>query len=139
MLDFFRTGDRRGCRDVIQLFIALICEDSIMPVTLVDKLLESFDKLDQCITVTRDVLGAKSEVPEGVMSRIEYYTEIVAKQRELTSSLREHLSTSNWAEVSRHVRLINGYSTMIREDAQDILSGAVANNIPENKSEALLS
>lgn len=92
-----------------------------MSTQLVDKLLESFDKLDRCINVTRDVLAERDGVPEDVVLRINQYSNIVAKQRALASALREHLESRNWAEVSRHVKLINGLSSMIRDDAHEIL------------------
>jgi len=90
---------------------------------LVDKLLKSFDELDRCISVTRQVLSGKDGVPEEVIERVNQYTDIVAKQRSLASVLRNHISEQNWEEVSRHVKLINGLSSMIRDDAQAILSG----------------
>ncbi len=96
-----------------------------MSESLVDKLLKSFDDLDRCITVTRDVLTTKQGVPEDVVQRVNQYADIVRKQRDLALSLRSHLSTQNWEEVTRHVRLINGLSSMIRDDAQAILSGAM--------------
>lgn len=96
-----------------------------MSESLVDKLLKSFDDLDRCITVTRDVLTTKQGVPEDVVQRVNQYADIVRKQRDLALSLRSHLTTQNWEEVTRHVRLINGLSSMIRDDAQAILSGAI--------------
>jgi len=92
--------------------------------TLVDKLLESFDQLDFCIAHTRDELSQKKDVPQDVLLRVEQYKSIVAKQRELALGLREHLAAQNWDEVTRHVRLINGLSSMIRDDAQAILASA---------------
>ena len=91
---------------------------------LVDKLVESFDQLDSCIAHTKSELSQKKDVPNDVLSRVEQYTSIVAKQRELAVDLREHLACQNWDEVTRHVRLINGLSSMIRDDAQAILSSA---------------
>ncbi|MFN8389196.1 MAG: hypothetical protein U0136_02760 [Bdellovibrionota bacterium] len=95
-----------------------------MSVSLVDKLLESFDELDRCIAHTREVLEHKRGVPNDVLHRVSQYSDIVAKQRNLASGLRGHLAEQNWEEVARHVRLINGLSSMIRDDAQAILSGA---------------
>ncbi len=92
---------------------------------LVEKLLKSFDDLDRCITVTKQVLAAKSTVPDDVLARVNQYSDIVIKQRELATALRMHLSEENWSEVTRHVRLINGLSSMIRDDAQQILAGAM--------------
>lgn len=91
---------------------------------LVSKLMESFDDLDSCIGMTKEVLSSKSGVPQDVFSRIEQYSDIVIKQRELTEVLKDHIQSENWSEVSRHVKIINGLSTMIRDDAQSILSGA---------------
>ncbi len=96
-----------------------------MSQNMVEKLMESFDKLANCISVTSEVLARRSDVPKEVVERVNQYSDIVSKQRSLTGELREHLATSNWSEVTRHVRLINGLSAMIRDDAQDILSGAI--------------
>ena len=91
---------------------------------LVTKLVESFDDLDRCIAMTKEVLSQRAGVPEDVYERISQYSGIVLKQRTLTEDLKEYLKSENWAEVTRHVKLINGLSSMIRDDAQAILSGA---------------
>ena len=102
-----------------------------MTLSLVDKLLESFDELERCIAHTRAVLAQKKGVPADVMNRVSQYSSIVAKQRSLADGLRDCLDQQNWEEVARHVRLINGLSSMIRDDAQAILSGTA----PEFNSE----
>ena len=102
---------------------------------LIDKLLESFDELDRCIAVTKKVLEHKPGVPSEVVNRVEQYTDIVRKQRGLAVELKDHISHQNWDEVSRHVKLINGLSTMIRDDAQAILSGAYDGAAAAQKSE----
>ncbi len=90
--------------------------------SFVDKLLTSFDKLENCISVTESVLKQKPEVPEDVIKRINQYSEIVSKQRRLAEELRGYLAEQNWDQVSRHIKLINGLSSMIRDDAQQILA-----------------
>lgn len=95
-----------------------------MSISLVDKLLESFDELERCIRLTKEILLQKEGVPNEVLSRVDQYAAIVLKQRGLANTLREHIELQNWEEVSRHVKLINGLSSMIRDDAQAILSGA---------------
>lgn len=97
---------------------------SVMSESLVTKLLESFDELDRCIAMTKDVLSQKDGVPGDVIQRVDQYAEIVAKQRGLAVDLRAHLKNQDWEEVGRHVRLINGLSGMIRDDAQAILLSA---------------
>lgn len=95
-----------------------------MSVALVDRLLEAFDELERCIAGTQEVLAEKSGVPEDVISRVSEYSRIVSKQRSLAKELKTHIEQQDWQEVGRFVRLINGLSTMIRDDAQAILSGA---------------
>jgi len=101
-----------------------------MSQAMVEKLIESFDKLANCISVTSEVLARRSDVPKEVVERVNQYSQIVSKQRTLTAELKSHLVESNWSEVTRHVRLINGLSAMIRDDAQDILSGAILEDSP---------
>lgn len=92
---------------------------------LVDKLLESIDDLERCIGVTKEVLMSKPGIPSEWLTRVSQYCDIVAKQRALAESLRMHLDAHNWDQVSRHVKLINALSSMIREDAQAILAGEI--------------
>lgn len=92
---------------------------------LVNKLLESFDELDRCISRTRAKLSEKTDISEDIMARVDQYSDIVAKQRDLAHGLRRFLTEQNWDEVTRHVRLINGLSAMIRDDARSILSQAI--------------
>ena len=75
-----------------------------MAESLVSKLLESFDELERCIEMTKDVLAQKDGVPTDVLARVKQYSDIVAKQRHLATDLRDHLSSENWEEVGRHVR-----------------------------------
>jgi hypothetical protein len=108
-----------------------------MSVALVDRLLESFDELERCINVTREVLSTKQGVPSDVLDRVVQYSKIVSKQRSLAHELRNNIEDQNWDEVSRFVKLINGLSTMIRDDAQAILSGAY-DTVRTPKEEQLL-
>ncbi len=100
-----------------------------MSEVLVNKLLESFDELERCITRTREKLSEKTDVSPDIMARVEQYSGIVVKQRGLASDLRKFLQQENWEEVTRHVRLINGLSGMIRDDARAILTQAVGDPV----------
>ena len=91
---------------------------------LVSKLMDSFDDLDKCIEMTKQVLSKKADIPAEVIDRINQYSGIVVKQRSLALDLKGFLATENWDEVTRHVKIINGLSSMIRDDAQSILAGA---------------
>lgn len=91
---------------------------------LVTKLLESFNELERCIQLTKEILFQKKGVPTDVIARVAQYSDIVAKQRTLAQTLRGELACQNWDEVNRLVKIINGLSSMIRDDAQTILGEA---------------
>lgn len=91
---------------------------------LVDRLLSSFDELDRSISLTRESLSAKPGVPQDVLTRLNHYGEMVAKQRKMAEELRQQIELGKWDDVARNVKLINGLSAMIREDAHQILSAA---------------
>ena len=88
---------------------------------IIEKLSDSFDRLDDCIRSTQLTLKERQNVPQDVRVRVESYGEIVLKQRKLLGNLRVYLNNNNWTEVGRHIRLIDSLSSMIREDAQAIL------------------
>ncbi len=106
--------------------------------SLVNKLLESFDELERCIDMTKDVLAQKEGVPSDVVERVNQYSGIVTKQRGLAVTLKSHLDNQDWEEVGRHVKLINGLSSMIRDDAQAILSGSYNGQNASSESDMLV-
>ena len=61
-------------------------------------------------------------MPSEVITRVEQYREIVDKQRKLSTILNVYIEQQNWEEVTRHVKIINGLSNMIRQDAEEILA-----------------
>lgn len=91
--------------------------------TLVNKLVESFDQLDRCIHATRSILETRPNVPGDVINRLQQYSDIVQKQRETAVDLQGLIAQENWEEVARRVKIINGLSAMIRDDAQEIIQG----------------
>lgn len=99
-----------------------------MSSALVEKLMKSFDELDRCISLTLTVFSQKEDVPDEVVARVKQYSSIVIKQRSLASELEAHVSAQNWREVSRVVKVINGLSGMIRDDAQSILNNAAGDS-----------
>lgn len=101
-----------------------------MSEVLITKLLDSFNELEKCIVYTKDVLAQKEGVSEDVLQRVNQYFEIVNKQRSLTEELRAHMQSQNWDEVSRHIKIINGLSSMIKEDAQSILTATIQTGDP---------
>lgn len=89
---------------------------------IIERLFDSFNELERAILSARKTLEAKAAPPVKLLDRIRNYEEILDKQRDLATSLCGHAALGNWQEVSRHIRLINGLSTLIRDDAREILS-----------------
>lgn len=87
------------------------------------KLNSSLDALEQSIRGTRVALLSKPSVPPRVFEHIDNYLEILSKQRKLAEELEVDLANKQFEKVARGVRIINGLSTMIKEDAQLLLDG----------------
>ncbi len=94
---------------------------------IIDRLFSSFTELETAINSAKTTLAKKQSIPPEITQRINSYDGILAKQRNLATSLCEHIDCGNWDEVSRHVGLINGLSSLIRDDARAIL-GALSLN-----------
>ena len=97
---------------------------------IIERLFTSFGDLEHAIDSAKRTMLEKGNVPQAVMARLESYDGILEKQRNLARKLCEHINANNWAEVTRHVSLINGLSAMIRDDARAILSSLALNNDP---------
>jgi len=95
---------------------------------IIERLFTSFSDLEDSINNAKATLAAKGEIPEHVVERLSSYDSILGKQRRLALELAKHMSAGNWDEVARHVGLINGLSSMIRDDARSILSSLALNS-----------
>ncbi len=101
---------------------------------IVGRLLQSFRDLETAIEGAKSNLKTNTKVPVSVMERLESYSDILDRQRELAKVLESHVNTGNLSEVARHITLINGLSGMIIDDAKGLLSGLVGEEI-EGKEE----
>ncbi|MCB0359148.1 MAG: hypothetical protein KDD44_05920 [Bdellovibrionales bacterium] len=109
-----------------------------MKQTIIKRLFESFGELERAISAARVTLESKQQPPKELLDHIEMYEEILDKQRTLATALCGHAALGEWDEVARHVRLINGLSAMIRDDARDILRGVTPALEPQER-EMMLS
>ena len=96
---------------------------------VIQKLFGSFIELERAIIAAKQTLNNKENPPVEIIERIDQYLLILSRQRDLGTKLCEYASAGEWDQVSRHVRLINGLSAMIRDDAKDIISYITANDI----------
>ena len=88
---------------------------------VINRLFESFRELETAIRTARVTLETKEEQPAEMLKRISSYEEILEKQKNLATTMCGHVSLGNWDEVARHIKLINGLSSMIRDDARELL------------------
>lgn len=95
---------------------------------IVSRLFASFTDLESAIESAKKTLAQKEAIPEEIVKRLNSYDTILTKQRVLATSLCEEMARGNWDEVSRLVGLINGLSSMIRDDARAILSSLALNS-----------
>lgn len=90
---------------------------------LIQRLFESFTDLEKAIQSAKKTLEQRNDSPNEILDRIASYETILEKQKALATALCGHAHLGNWDEVARHVKLINGLSTMIRDDAREIVAG----------------
>jgi hypothetical protein len=95
---------------------------NIVKPIVIKKLFQSIGELETAISKARTSFTGKGEAAEEVLDRIKYYENILNKQKRLTNDLCSFAMKGDWAEVNRHVKLINALSLMIRDDARELLS-----------------
>ena len=84
----------------------------------IDVLFNSLLELEEVIHETKTALRGANP---NILVRISSYEDILNKQRDWATSLCDSYESRDWEEVSRHVKIINGLSSMIYDDALEIL------------------
>lgn len=103
---------------------------------IVERLFASFTDLETAIESAKHTLQKRGTIPEEVLKRLGSYDSILSKQRRLATALCEHIHNGQWDEVNRLVGLINGLSSMIRDDARAILASLSLNtDHPQDEEE----
>jgi len=73
---------------------------------------------------------SRDPIPLLLLKRIASYDEMLAKQRRLADRMCDYIAAGKWDEVTRHIKLINGYSAMIHEDASSLMTGIITGQEP---------
>lgn len=105
---------------------------------IITRLFESFCELEKAIKLAKFSITSRDNPPAEIVERIATYEEILEKQRSLASELCSHVQTKNWDQVGRHIKLINAYSMMIRDDAREVMRGVQPSFTPAER-ELMLS
>lgn len=88
---------------------------------ILSRLFQSFDELEEAMNSARATLKKKGADPS-LFVRLDSYDEMITKQRTLANEVAEIIKNEgSLEEIGRRVKLINGLSTMIKEDAREIL------------------
>lgn len=95
---------------------------------IINRLFTSFTELETAIHSARATLAAKESIPQEVIRRLDSYDGILDKQRVLAAKLCESINAGRWEDVSQQVSVINGLSSMIRDDARAILQSLSLNS-----------
>ena len=88
---------------------------------VVIRLLSSFSILENAINGAILSLNTREDVPLDILQRIESYSTLLAKQRQIAKELSASVASSDWADVARKIQLINGLLDLIRQDAKEIV------------------
>lgn len=91
-----------------------------------DALAHSFVELEKSIIQTRGVLQTKKNVPQDVFVRLDSYLELTTKQRSAIAdisnkSLTGKMTKIEYENIIRVIKVARAASTMIRDDAREII------------------
>lgn len=106
-----------------------LCGGYIVKPVIIQRLLQSITELESAIANAKLTFKDKGDAGVQLLERVAHYEDILNKQKQLTTALCTHAIQGNWEEVNRHVKLINAYSLMIRDDARELLQPQLANHI----------
>ena len=93
---------------------------------LIKKLFDSLTELERSITVARQTFVSLQPENDELLQRIDNYEDVLSKQRQLAQSLRDYIEAQNWGEVTRHIKLINGLSALVHDDARALVRELVS-------------
>lgn len=90
---------------------------------VVDRLLNSFSVLESAINGAKLNLASREHVPAAILQRIESYTDLLSKQKQIAHELSDAVDNADWSDVAHKIKLINGLLDLIRQDAREIVRG----------------
>lgn len=89
------------------------------------RLCKSIDELECAIEQARHTLSKRltiSSIYKDALKKLDNCTNMITKQRQLSTKLCVAIDEKDWEEVSDYVKIINGLSAMIRDEARDAIS-----------------
>ncbi|MDR2338186.1 MAG: hypothetical protein LBE20_06025 [Deltaproteobacteria bacterium] len=99
-------------------------------VNVIKKLNDSLDNLENSVQTAKGVICKQEVVPADILRRILNYEEVISKQRGLVNKLIIMLERGKSEEAIHLIKIINGLSSMIFEDANDLINSFVTGDKP---------
>ena len=90
-------------------------------VEVIKKLRGSLDNLEKSVVMAKTAFCKQEVVSTDVLRRIVSYEEAIAKQKGLADKLIVMLERGKSQEAVQLIKVINGFSAMIFEDANDLI------------------
>jgi hypothetical protein len=83
----------------------------------------SLKNLEDAIKGVHKRFTERNDVPEHIITRINQYSDICARQHILCAELKFELEEQDIEQVAQQIKVINGLSAMLVEDVKQLLSG----------------
>lgn len=93
-----------------------------MQALVLERLLESLGELEDSIQAAQRALLDRANAEPELEQRLRQYEAMLLQQRRLALDLNELIEKGSWESVARSVRIINGISTMLRDDARQVVA-----------------
>lgn len=89
---------------------------------ILKKLTQSLDDLESAVNNARTVLENKPNTPLFIFDRLDNYADMLKKQRQYRDRLVHQIRSGHTEDIHQTIKLINGLSEFIKNDAKEILS-----------------
>ena len=90
-------------------------------VEVIRKLRDSLNNLEKSVGTAKSALCKQDVISTDILKRVINYEEVITKQKGLVDKLIVMLDRGNANEAVRLIKVINGFSAMIFEDANDLV------------------
>ncbi len=107
-------------------------------VAVITRLRESLDNLEKSVFSAKIAVSNQDVVSAEVIKRISNYEDVISKQRTLVDRLNSVMECGKTDEAMHLIKVINGLSSMIYDDANDLIKTFVNPGKQQSENSELL-
>jgi hypothetical protein len=96
-----------------------------MAYAIVNRLHESLEELERSVRFARQAVTAQNPVPLELLRKINEFEKVLDTQRKLAACTSHYLSSGQFEEVNRALRLTAGMMARLQDGTREVLSQAV--------------